>query len=159
MKTARAGARKADAPTRALLDVNVLIAMAWPNHVHHAAVLDWLGAPGAVPFATCPVTQSGFIRVSSNARAIPGARAPREAQALLRRITELPGHGFWNDDVDLAGDAGIAWDRVGGHAQVTDAHLLALALRRGGRLATLDRGIADLVPAGVQPGRVVIIPG
>ena len=159
MKTARAGARKAGAPPRALLDVNVLIAMAWPNHVHHAAVLDWLGRPGTVPFATCPVSQSGFIRVSSNARAIPGARSPREAQALLHQITELPGHAFWHDDVDLAGDARVAWDRVGGHGQVTDAHLLAIALRRGGRLATLDRGIVDLLPAGAQPDRVILIPG
>ncbi|HEY4395306.1 MAG TPA: TA system VapC family ribonuclease toxin [Polyangia bacterium] len=159
MRAGRAGARRVEAPPRALFDVNVLIAMAWPNHVHHAAVLDWLGRPGTIAFATCPVTQSGFIRVSSNARAIPGARAPREAQALLRRITELPGHAFWHDDVDLAGDAGVAWDRVGGHAQVTDAHLLAIALRRGGRLATLDRGIGDLVPAGARSDAVVVIPG
>jgi toxin-antitoxin system PIN domain toxin len=159
VKAGRAGARKADAPPRALFDVNVLIAMAWPNHVHHAAVLDWLGRPGTVPFATCPVTQSGFIRVSSNARAIPGARSPREAQALLQRITELPGHAFWHDDVDLAGDAGVAWERVGGHGQVTDAHLLAIALRRDGCLATLDRGIVDLLPAGARPDRVIVIPG
>jgi hypothetical protein len=159
VKGARAAARKVGLATRALLDVNVLIAMAWPNHVHHVAVLDWLGAPGTIPFATCPVTQSGFIRVSSNARAIPAARSPREAQALLRQITELPGHSFWHDDVDLAGDARVAWDRVGGHAQVTDAHLLAIALRHSGRLATLDRGIVDLVPAGAQPGCVLVIPG
>jgi toxin-antitoxin system PIN domain toxin len=158
VKGSRAGARKAIA-ARVLLDVNVLIAMAWPNHVHHGAVLAWLGVPGEVPFATCPLTQSGFIRVSSNGRAIPGARPPREAQALLQRITALPGHAFWVDDVDLARDARVAWDRVGGHAQVTDAHLLGIALRRGGRLATLDRGIADLVPAGASSDAVVVIPG
>ena len=159
MKTGRAAARRAAGASRALLDVNVLVAMAWPNHVHHAAVLDWLGRPGAVPFATCPVTQAGFIRVSSNGKAVPAAKSPREAQALLRRITELPGHVFWPDDIDLARDARVAWDRVGGHAQVTDAHLLAVALRRGGRLATLDRGIVDLLPAGASPVTVVVISG
>ncbi|HVV51893.1 MAG TPA: TA system VapC family ribonuclease toxin [Polyangia bacterium] len=159
MRGTRAGARRADGSTRALLDVNVLIAMAWPNHVHHEAVLTWLGGPGVVSFATCPVTQSGFIRVSSNGRAIPGARAPREAQALLRQITALPGHTFWSDDVDLTRDPRVAWDRVGGHAQVTDAHLLAVALRHGGRLATLDRGIADLVPVGTRSDAVIVIPG
>ena len=159
MNRGRAGARRAVAASRVLLDVNVLIAMAWPNHVHHQAVLAWLGAPGEIPFATCPLTQSGFIRVSSNGRAIPGARPPREARALLQRIAALPGHAFWVDDVDLSRDTGFAWDRIGGHAQVTDAHLLAIALRRGGRLATLDRGIADLVPAGARSDAVIVIPG
>jgi predicted nucleic acid-binding protein len=78
---------------------------------------------------------------------------------LLQQITVSPGHAFWPDDVDLTRDPHLAWDRVGGRAQVTDAHLLAIALRRGGRLATLDRGIADRLPAGARFDAAVVIPG
>ena len=131
-----------------LLDVNVLVALAWPNHVHHATALAWFDEVGRAGFATCSVTQSGFVRVSSNQRAIPDARSPREAREILRRITALPGHVFWPDDINLASSAHIAWERLGSHAQVTDAHLLALAIRRGGQLATLDRGVLDLAPEG-----------
>jgi hypothetical protein len=53
-------------------------------------------------FATCPVTQAGFVRVSSNQRAIPEARSPREAREILRRITALAGHVFWPDDIEIA---------------------------------------------------------
>jgi hypothetical protein len=127
-----------------LLDVNVLVALAWPNHVHHAAALAWFEEVGRAGFATCSVTESGFVRVSSNQRAIPDARSPGEAREILRRITALPGHVFWPDDIEIASNEHIAWERMGKHSQVTDAHLLALTIRRGGRLATFDRGLVDL---------------
>jgi toxin-antitoxin system PIN domain toxin len=139
-----------------LLDVNVLVALAWPNHVHHASALAWFDEVGRAGFATCPVTQSGFVRVSSNQRAIPDARSPREAREILRRITALPGHVFWPDDIEIASNKHIAWERLGSHAQVTDAHLLALAIRRGGRLATFDRGLADLAPEGMAEHLVIL---
>jgi toxin-antitoxin system PIN domain toxin len=141
-----------------LLDVNVLIALAWPNHIHHPAALSWFEAVGRRGFATCPVTQAGFVRVSSNIRAIPNARSPREARDLLRRITDLPTHRFWSDDTDLSRSEHIAWERLGNHAQVTDAHILAIALRKGGPLATFDRAVADLVPEGAPGNAVILIP-
>ena len=144
--------------TPMLLDVNVLVALAWPNHVHHAAALAWFGKLGKDGFATCPVTQSGFVRVSSNARAIPSARTPREAHEILRRIVALPGHVFWTDDIDISSSEHIAWERLGSHSQVTDAHLLAIAIRHDGRLATLDRALSDLAPEGEAGGVVVLIP-
>jgi toxin-antitoxin system PIN domain toxin len=144
--------------TPILLDVNVLVALAWPNHVHHPAALAWFEDVGHAGFATCSVTQSGFVRVSSNKRAIPDARSPREANEILRRITALPGHVFWTDDIEIAKSEHIAWERLGSHAQVTDAHLLALALRRDGRLATFDRTLADLAPEG-RAERVVMLGG
>lgn len=86
------------------------------------------------------------MRVSSNAHILPGARSPREALALLRRIAGLPDHVFWQDDISIATSEFIDETRLLGHRQVTDAHLLALALRHGGRLATRDREITHLVP-------------
>ncbi len=130
----------------ALLDLNVLIALAWPNHVHHRVALRWFQENQALGWATCPVTQSGFVRISANRRVIPDAASPQEAVLLLRRITALAHHVFWADDVSLVDSEFFAPEKIQGYRQVTDAHLLALALRRGGRVATLDRGIGTLVP-------------
>lgn len=138
-----------------LLDVNVLVALAWPNHVHHAIALDWFhGRRGEEGWATCPITQNGFVRVSSNHRALPEARTPREALQLLGRITALPGHVFWVDDIGLDDSPFLDPARLVGYRQVTDAHLLAIALRHGGRLATLDRAVSALLPMGFDPGSV-----
>ncbi len=130
----------------ALLDVNLLVALAWPSHVHHGAALGWFRANQSSGWATCPVTQSGFVRVSSNRSIIPEAKTPQEAIGLLQRIVARPGHRFWNDDVAVSNAAEIESARLVGYRQVTDAHLLALAIRRGGRLATFDGGIRELVP-------------
>lgn len=86
------------------------------------------------------------MRVSSNKRVIPDARPPREAIALLAAMRRLPRHTFWTDDVSIATAGAGPFERVVGYRQVTDAHLLALAIRRGGRLATFDRSVASLVP-------------
>jgi len=129
-----------------LLDVNVLVALAWPNHVHHGAARAWFAASSAEGWATCPLTQTGFVRISSHARITPDARTPRQAIELLRRLTALPGHVFWEDDVSIARPDPLDPDRIVGHRQVTDAHLLALALRRAGRLVTFDRGVPQIAP-------------
>lgn len=128
--------------------MNVLVALAWPNHVHHEAAHRWFAASQRAKqrWATCPVTQSGFVRVSSNPRVVPHARSPLEAIQLLERIVALPGHEFWSDDVSIVGSKDVARRKLMGHAQVTDAHLLALAIARQGRLATFDGGIAQIVP-------------
>lgn len=127
-----------------LLDVNVLVAIAWPNHVHHAVAREWfLGhRPGA--WATCPTTESGFVRVSSNAKATPAAVGPAEAIELLARLRAQPGHIFWKDSVSLAVSAHVPRSRLISFAQVTDAHLLALTREHSGRIATFDRGLLPL---------------
>ena len=84
------------------------------------------------------------MRVSSNRRVIAGAPTPAEAIALLRRMHRIEGHVFWADGVSPVDSAATPFARVAGYRQVTDAHLLALALRRGGVLATLDHGLAEL---------------
>jgi len=139
-----------------LLDVNLLVALAWPNHVHHAAALGWFRRSQPAGWATCPLTESGFVRVSSNPSAMPEARSPREAIHLLRRIVALPQHVFWHDDVSMTSDS-MAEIPLVGHRQITDAHLLALAQSRGGRLATLDGGIRSLVPHGHEAAEILCL--
>jgi len=139
-----------------LLDVNVLVALAWPNHVHHAAAVGWFTENHSRGWATCPITESGFIRVSSNRRVIPDARTPTEAGAVLRAFRALPGHQFWPDDVSLCEDVNFPLSVIHGYRQVTDAHLLSLAMRRGGSLVTFDVAAAELgrqtnVPIQVLP--------
>jgi toxin-antitoxin system PIN domain toxin len=121
-----------------LLDVNVLVALAWPSHVHHQQAQDWFARRRRAGFRTCPLTETGFVRISSNPRFTPDAVAPLEALILLDRITSLAGFEFWSADIPLG--AAIGKDRpIVGHRQVTDAYLIALAAKRAGKLATFDR--------------------
>lgn len=127
-----------------LLDVNVLVALAWPNHEAHQAVRSWFSANGASGWVTTPVTESGFVRVSANRRAMPTSTTPVLARQLLASLCELPGHVFWPDDIRLVTGAHLDLSRLTGHRQVTDAHLLALCHQHRGRVVTLDAGLRDL---------------
>ena len=137
--------------------MNVLVALAWPNHVHHRQAVTWFVDIRDDGWATCPITESGFVRVSSNERVIPDARSPSEARALLAALRSKGAHRFWEDDVSIVDDPCGAFATAVGHRQVTDAHLLTLAIRRGGVLATFDRGIMTL--ATPHPDRVDLIGG
>ena len=139
-----------------LLDTNILIALAWRNHVHHADVTAWFARKAAGAFRTCPITQTGFVRISSNASFSSFAVLPADALALLERITGLRGHGFWADDLSLP-DAFAAFPVLASHRQVTDGYLLSLAVAHDGVLATLDRGIAPLARA--CPDRLELVSG
>lgn len=139
----------------ALLDVNALIALAWPNHVHHRAAREWFRTQRQQGWATCPTTQNGFIRVSSNSRITPEARTPQEAAILLRGLTSLSGHTFWADDSSLLDEKWLGLDRITTCHQVTDAHLLTLAQSHGGFLATFDRAISRLVPEDIDNGQAL----
>jgi toxin-antitoxin system PIN domain toxin len=120
-----------------LLDANVLIALVVTEHVHHDAAEAWLQRAEG-PFATCPFTQTALARFL-----VREGRPARDAASVLAAIVGHPRHAFW--PADLGVDA-IAWERVDGHRQVTDAYLAALARAKGGRLATLDRGLAAVHP-------------
>jgi uncharacterized protein len=127
-----------------LLDVNLLVSLAWPNHVHHRAAPRWFRRRAGRPWATTPCTEAGVVRVSSNASAVPAAVTPTEAVALLDRMREAAGHRFLPDDVPLVVGPHVPAERMATCRQVTDAHLLALARRHGARLATVDRGTGAL---------------
>jgi toxin-antitoxin system PIN domain toxin len=140
-----------------LLDINVLVALAWPNHIHHEPALRWFEKHHANGWATCPLTQSGFVRVSSNKRIVPEAKTPAEAMVALGRITDLDHHVFWTDDIDLPRSEFIDTERIQGYRQVTDAHLVALTIRHRGQLATFDNGIADVVPPAVDRSQILVL--
>lgn len=90
-----------------------------------------------------PLTQTGFVRISSNPAFTSQGVTPGEALALLEQVARLPGHDFWPDDIPLH-NAVVGRPPLTGHRQITDAYLLALASRHGGVLATLDRALAPL---------------
>jgi uncharacterized protein len=126
-----------------LLDTNILLALAWPNHLHHAEVTRWFSRKAVTRFRTCPITETGFVRISSNPSFSSAAVLPGEAIVILERITGLPGHGFWPDNLPLS-DAFAAYPILGSYRQITDGYLLSLAVAHDGILATLDRGITAL---------------
>jgi toxin-antitoxin system PIN domain toxin len=132
-----------------LLDVNLLIALAWPSHVHHRKARAWFSENAINGWATCPLTQCAFVRISSNRKIIPEAVTPKEALALLNKSVSLKTHVFWKDDIGLL-DQPVPSGLLVGHRQITDAYLLGLAIHHGGRLVTLDGGISDLLPINSQ---------
>ena len=127
-----------------LLDVNVLIALAWPQHVHHAAAHRWFESRSRGTWATCAITQLAFVRISSNPKIIADAVAPRSAHAVLRELVALPGHVYWEAAPAPALCAGLNAVPLVGHRQVTDAYLIELALHHAGRLVTFDKAISGL---------------
>ncbi|NRF68292.1 PIN domain-containing protein [Aquincola sp. S2] len=131
----------------ALLDVNVLIALTHEAHVHHAPVQSWLRRQGDFEWASCTVTQLGFIRLAAMP-AIGGPDAsPRAALALLDETLQHPGHTFWADRHGAARFGALRSPLVVGHRQVTDAYLLGLAAEQKAALVTLDRGLVALAEA------------
>lgn len=127
-----------------LLDVNVLLALAWPNHVHHFASRTWFASSHSSGWLTCSITESGFIRVSSNARVTPDARTPAEAALLLHRMCEVSGHRFVVDSVSLADSHIEVGETAHSSAQVTDLHLILLAREADAGFVTFDRQASQM---------------
>ena len=127
---------------RALLDVNVWIALFDDAHQFSMRANAFIEASG-VEIATCPLVENGVIRVMS----LPGygRRGGQPMQVVRQRLREACtalDHAFWPDDVSLRDDASVDFSRVQGHNQITDLYLLALAVKHGGRLVTVDQAIA-----------------
>lgn len=127
-----------------LLDTNLLIALLWPSHERHDLAVQWFSRHRARGWATCPFTETGFIRIVSNPAFSRDAVLPREATQVLSANTAADDHLFWPDDAPFAEVGEFAGERLIGHLQVTDAYLLGLATRRGGALVTLDENVAAL---------------
>jgi uncharacterized protein len=129
-----------------LLDVNLLLALAWPTHPHHARAEDWFLELGKTPWATCTITELGFIRLSSNPKLTPDRVSPIEARDLLAALCGVGKHQRWTEPTTgaLSRDVASYLRKAVGHGQVTDAYLVALAAAKGGRVATFDAGLRSV---------------
>ncbi len=121
--------------TAGLLDVNVLLALAWPTHQHHHAAHRWFHDESRHGWATCALTQLGFVRLSSNPSYSVDAVTPQDAAILLAQLTAHARHRYWPELPAL--DVG-AFKHATGHQQVMDAYLVHLARHHKGRVVTFD---------------------
>jgi len=129
-----------------LLDVNVLLALAWPTHIHHLAAHEWFAENHDSGWATCPLTQLGFVRLSMQPAVVKVPILFGDVMAALSQMTSGGTHRFWQLEGGLGDIREEIRARVVGYHQVTDAVLLDLAIRHRGRLATFDRRISGLLP-------------
>jgi len=126
-----------------LLDVNVLLAIAWPNHQFHATAIAALSSQNR--WATCALTQLGFIRLSSNPAAVTTPKSPDEAAGLLARLVSDSFHVYLDSlPAPASEDWRDAFTTLLGHRQVTDAYLLKLAAANHGALVTFDRRLESI---------------
>ena len=140
----------------ALLDANALLALGWPNHEHHEVVIQYLGAYMSDGWATCSVTQNAFLRLSLNPRVVHTTLSSAQVVGYLRTLLLQEGHTFLEDDLSLVTVDWIPWDELRGYRQVTDLHLMALAVRHRARFVTLDSGIKSWAPEPVRSHLLVL---
>lgn len=122
-----------------LLDINMLLALTDPMHVHHAPAHQWFADTGQKGWATCPLTENGFIRIASHPNYPNRPGDVPVVFSILRQVCESPGHIFWAEDLSILNI--LEPDAIITHTQITDVYLLALAVHHNGKLATLDQRI------------------
>lgn len=139
-----------------LLDVNVLIALIDPKHMSNSIVREWFAGEAMVDWATCPLTENGVVRIVARPAYPNSPGTPAVVAETLRRLRELGHHSFWPDEISLLDPRHVDDTRLSTSGQITDTYLLALALSRGGQLATLDRRLVTAaVPNGGKALRVI----
>lgn len=141
---------------RALLDVNILLALLDADHLQHHRANAWLDEEIGGGWATCAITQNGFVRIISQPR-YPSPVPPAAAAGALALACAESAHAFWPCDVTLLDPATADVSHVLGPKQVTDAYLLALAVAHGGRFVTFDARITlDAVMGATEDNLTVI---
>jgi toxin-antitoxin system PIN domain toxin len=138
-----------------LLDINLLLALTDPMHVHHEAAHLWFADKGPKGWATCPLTENGYLRITSHPKYPNRPGNVPAVFSILRQVCETPGHHFWAEDLSILNI--LKPDAVITHGQITDVYLLGLAVHKRGKLATLDQRIpADVVRGGRQALELII---
>jgi len=138
-----------------LLDINLLLALTDPMHVHHELSHQWFAENGQHAWATSPVTENGFVRIASHPNYPNRPGDVPAVLSILRQICESPGHHFWADELSILGI--LVANAIVTHAQITDVYLLGLAVHKKGKLATLDQRIpVDVVRGGRQALELII---
>ena len=141
---------------RALLDVNVLIALLDADHAFHQNVWTWFDRNHGAGWASCPITQNGCVRIMSHA-AYPNPIAVRVVADRLREATQGELHEFWPDDASLLDASLFDLARVHGPRQLTDTYLLALAVRRNGCFVTFDRAVSRQAVLPAAPKHLIVL--
>jgi len=141
----------------ALLDVNVLVALLDGDHVHHDVAHDWFAGARRRPWATTALTENGAIRVLSNPVYHAAALTTSSIRQYLARLASLDGHLFWPSDVSLLDDEVLTEGAAVTHRQLTDVYLLALAVKHGGCLVTLDKSIPLSVVKGATAKHLLVL--
>jgi uncharacterized protein len=134
--------------TKSLLDTNVLIALIDPAHVQHDRAHGWFAASSRRPWATCPLTENGVVRIVGSPRYPSSPGTPGAVAELLSVLCALPGHEFWPDDITLLDAERVSSHRLLDSSQVTDTYLLALARAHGGKLVTFDQRLVAVAAVG-----------
>ncbi|WP_287129426.1 TA system VapC family ribonuclease toxin [Candidatus Cyanaurora vandensis] len=132
--------------TTYLLDVNVLLALSDPMHIHHEGVHRWFSDRGQTAWATCPITENGFVRIASHPNYPNRPGELPVVMAILRQFCAAQGHHFWSAEVSIR--TILKPSVLIPHSRLTDVFLLGLAAYKGGKLATLDQRIAAMAVAG-----------
>lgn len=142
----------------ALLDVNALFALLWENHAYHARMSGWFASHQNQGWATCPITEQGFVRIVSNVAYIRPAPGVRSALDLLQQTTAASrNHQFWADDLPLSALSAPIRQRLDGHKQITNAYLLALTVHHQGRMVTFDYRMEALAPEGSAEREALVV--
>jgi toxin-antitoxin system PIN domain toxin len=140
----------------ALLDINVLLALFDRDHVDHGRARTWLESEIALGWASCPITENGFVRIISQPR-YPSPISPAEAISRLAAATQQPHHKFWGCDLSLLDAHVVDRSRLHGPRQVTDAYLLALAAANDGRFVTFDQSVSVAVVTAASPDNLAVL--
>jgi toxin-antitoxin system PIN domain toxin len=141
-----------------LLDINVLVALFDASHVHHEPAHRWFAATGKASWATCQLTENGFVRVISNPAYKSVSATPAEAALRLRAFCSVQEHVFWPDTASITDASVFDLALLRGHQQMTDLYLAGLAQHNGGKLATFDASIPVSAVVGGLPDLVELIP-
>lgn len=141
---------------RALLDVNVLLALFDRDHVDHPKARQWISEQIEDGWASCALTQNGFVRIISQPR-YPSPISPFEAVERLRTATRTEHHEYWPCSISLLEDRRVDPTHVHGPLQVTDVYLLALAVEHGGRFVTFDRSVPLTAARGAGAEHLVVL--
>ena len=141
---------------RALLDVNVLLALLDADHVDHLRARRWLQEEIHRGWASCALTQNGFVRIISQPR-YPSPVPPAQAMDRLAQATRSEHHAFWSCEVSLLDERLVDRSRIHGPRQVTDVYLLALAVANAGRFVTFEHFVPITAVAVAQEEHLVVL--
>ncbi|HEY4414830.1 MAG TPA: TA system VapC family ribonuclease toxin [Verrucomicrobiae bacterium] len=143
---------------RALLDVNIIIALVDPDHAFHERAHAWWSANARRGWASCPLTENGVVRIMSNPGYSQKARfTPDDLIQQLRQFTQQSNHEFWADTISLRDEKCLLSERIHSSRQLTDLYLLALAVKHQGRLATFDQGVLLSAVCRAEPANLCVV--